>query len=73
MQGQSSVREGLGKTEVFSRTASSQQCLEQLGLGPRDQRRETLGGKRALCVLGSCTPLLPQHNDLQGRNDSLQL
>lgn len=70
--GQSSVREGSGETEVLSRTASNQQGLEQLGAGAKGQEG---GSGRETCPLcaGLLHPLLLQHNDLQGRNDSLQL
>lgn len=73
MEGQSSVREGLGKTEVLSRTANNQQGLEQLGVRVKGPEEGGFGREMYPLCAGLLHPLLPQHNDLQGRNDSLQL
>lgn len=54
---QGRVRENRGP--VLSRTASIQQGLEQLGARAKGPEEGGLGGKCALCVLGSCTPYSP--------------
>lgn len=59
MQGQSSVREGLGKTEVFSRTASNQQCLEQLGAGAKGPEEGDFGRETCPLCAGLLHPLTP--------------
>lgn len=71
--GQSSVREGSGQTEVLSRAASNQQGLEQLGARAKGPEEGGFGRETCPLCAGLLHPLLPQHNDLQGRNDSLQL
>lgn len=50
---------GRGQSGKGQGTQRSLAGLSNLGVGPRDQRKEALGGKRALCVLGSCTSYSP--------------
>lgn len=50
---------GRGRQRSSAGLPATSRVWSNLGPGPRDQRREALGGKRALCVLGSCTPYSP--------------
>lgn len=69
MGGQSPGREEQRKANVLGLRPEGSGALGARAKGPE----EALGGKCALCVLGSCAPSLPWRNDRQGRNDSLQL